>query len=141
MENELEEEFEMIDLGESQKFIGINIKSNKEMIEMSICQTEYIDNMLKRFDWYQVNNTKRKLREEVYDELNLMRTSSLENVPYIEIVASLLYLENATRPNTSYAVNVCSRYQINPTQKDYEEVKRIFRYLKGTRIFEMNFKA
>ncbi|XP_015119513.1 uncharacterized protein LOC107042828 [Diachasma alloeum] len=52
--------------------------------------------------------------------------------PYREAVGSLLYLAGATKSDISYAVNVLSRQQVNPTIEDWGMVKRVFRYLKGT---------
>ncbi|XP_058791687.1 uncharacterized protein LOC131664504 [Phymastichus coffea] len=145
-------EFEMTDLGEPQKFLGIRIRRDKERKIMQLDQTEYIDNMLRKFGFEnmhptrtpmvtnQVNNLKRKLREEEIDETILLSTKSAENVPYREMVGNLLYLANASRPDISYAVNVASRHQINPTVTDYEMVKRIFRYLKGTRHYSLTYR-
>ena len=36
------------------------------------------------------------------------------------------------------AVNVLSRHQINPTDSDWQGVKRVFRYLKGTKLSREN---
>ncbi|XP_015187525.1 PREDICTED: uncharacterized mitochondrial protein AtMg00810-like [Polistes dominula] len=54
------------------------------------------------------------------------------NARYREAIGTLLYLADATRPNIAYAVNLLSRRQNNPTEGDWTEVKRIFRYLRGT---------
>ncbi|GKB33681.1 hypothetical protein Tco_0873082, partial [Tanacetum coccineum] len=44
---------------------------------------------------------------------------------------SLMYLASS-RPDILQAVCYCARYQARPTEKHLKEVKRIFRYLKGT---------
>jgi len=72
------------------------------------------------------NRAKRKRLEE-----NKNSTEEIKRVPYREAIGSLLYLANAT-PDIAYAVNYLSRKQLNPTEEDWLEVKRIFRYLKGT---------
>lgn len=51
---------------------------------------------------------------------------------YREIVESLLYLAEGTRPDISYAVNVLSRFQVAPTQEDWECVEKVLQYLRGT---------
>ncbi|GJW97065.1 retrovirus-related pol polyprotein from transposon TNT 1-94, partial [Tanacetum coccineum] len=43
----------------------------------------------------------------------------------------LMYL-TSSRPDLVQAVYYCARYQARPTQKNLKEVKRIFKYLKGT---------
>ncbi|XP_033209887.1 secreted RxLR effector protein 161-like [Belonocnema kinseyi] len=87
----------------------------------------------------QVANRERKLREEPNDQKTLTKTSTIENAPYREAIGSLLYLANATRPDISYAVNILSRHQINPTEYDWKMVKRVFRYLKGTKDKGLRF--
>ncbi|GKB85533.1 hypothetical protein Tco_0957805, partial [Tanacetum coccineum] len=42
-----------------------------------------------------------------------------------------MYL-TSSRPDLVQAVCYCARYQARPTQKHLKEVKRIFKYLKGT---------
>ncbi|GJZ94023.1 hypothetical protein Tco_0666226 [Tanacetum coccineum] len=50
---------------------------------------------------------------------------------YHSKIGSLMYL-TSSRPDLVQAVCYCARYQARPTQKHLKEVKRIFKYLKGT---------
>nr|GEW79219.1 putative ribonuclease H-like domain-containing protein [Tanacetum cinerariifolium] len=50
---------------------------------------------------------------------------------YRGMIGSLKYL-TSSRPDLTYAVCLCARYQANPTKEHLNVVKRIFRYLKGT---------
>nr|GEZ12905.1 integrase, catalytic region, zinc finger, CCHC-type, peptidase aspartic, catalytic [Tanacetum cinerariifolium] len=50
---------------------------------------------------------------------------------YRGMIGSLMYL-TSSRPDLTYAVCLCSRYQAKPTKKHLNPVKRIFRYLKET---------
>ncbi|GJR97225.1 retrovirus-related pol polyprotein from transposon TNT 1-94 [Tanacetum coccineum] len=50
---------------------------------------------------------------------------------YRDMIGSLMYL-TSSRPDLIYAVCLCARYQTKPTEKHLQEVKQIFRYLKGT---------
>ncbi|GKA88362.1 hypothetical protein Tco_0810126 [Tanacetum coccineum] len=50
---------------------------------------------------------------------------------YRSKIRPLLYL-TSSRPELVQAVCYCARYQARPTQKHLNEVKRIFKYLKGT---------
>jgi len=52
--------------------------------------------------------------------------------PYRAAVGALMYVMTGTRPDISYAVGVVSRKLENPTKADVTQVKRIFRYLRGT---------
>jgi hypothetical protein len=52
---------------------------------------------------------------------------------YCELVGSLLYIANTTRPDISQAVGVLSRYRMSPTTAHWNEAIRVLKYLKSTR--------
>lgn len=47
------------------------------------------------------------------------------------MIGSLLYL-TASRPDLSYSVGVCARYQASPRESHMNALKRIIKYVKGT---------
>ena len=53
---------------------------------------------------------------------------------YRSIIGSLLYLI-ASRPDISYSVGVCARYQANPKEYHMTALKRIIKYVKTTAEF------
>ena len=50
------------------------------------------------------------------------------------MIGSLFYL-TASRPNISYSVRVCARYQVNPKESHMIALKRIIKYVKTTADF------
>ena len=50
------------------------------------------------------------------------------------MIGSLLYL-TASRPDISYNVAVCARYQVNPNESYMIALKRIIKYVKTTADF------
>ena len=55
----------------------------------------------------------------------------IEIKQYRGIIGSLLYL-TASRPDITFAVGVCARYQASPRESHLEAAKKILQYLKGT---------
>ncbi|GJW02099.1 retrovirus-related pol polyprotein from transposon TNT 1-94 [Tanacetum coccineum] len=55
----------------------------------------------------------------------------VDQTRYRSMIGSLVYL-TSSRPDIVQAVCYCARYQAKPAEKHLKEVKRIFRYLKGT---------
>nr|GEW50890.1 hypothetical protein [Tanacetum cinerariifolium] len=55
----------------------------------------------------------------------------VDQTDYRSELGSLMYL-TSSRPDIVQAVCFCARYQSRPTKKHLKEVKRIFRYLRGT---------
>ena len=53
---------------------------------------------------------------------------------YRGMIGSLLYLA-ASRPNIMFSVYLCAHFQANPKESHLTTVKRIFRYLHGTKDF------
>nr|GEY82914.1 uncharacterized mitochondrial protein AtMg00810-like [Tanacetum cinerariifolium] len=50
---------------------------------------------------------------------------------YRRMVGTLMYL-TANRPDLTFVVCMCAQYQAKPAEKHLHEIKRIFKYLRGT---------
>ena len=147
----LKRNFEMTDVGEPKSFLGLEIQRDRKSLTLKIYQENYIIKMLIKFGYQdvhpqrtpmitnQVANRQRKEREEKEDISELITTENNNNIPYCEVIGTLLYLANACRPDIVYAVNVLSRHQIKPTDSDWQGVERVFRYLKGTATMGLNY--
>ncbi|GKA13197.1 retrovirus-related pol polyprotein from transposon TNT 1-94 [Tanacetum coccineum] len=57
--------------------------------------------------------------------------SSVDATKYRSMIGAVMYL-TSSRPDIVHATCLCARYQAKPTKKHLKEVKRIFRYLRGT---------
>ena len=56
----------------------------------------------------------------------------MSQLKYSQLISSLLYISNRTRPDISYVVGRLSRYISNPSRKHQTALKRVFTYLRGT---------
>nr|GFB42060.1 copia protein [Tanacetum cinerariifolium] len=69
---------------------------------------------------------------EIKDKLDLDKNGTLvDATKYHSMIGVLMYL-TSSRPDIVHATCLCARYQAKPTEKHLKEVKRIFRYLRGT---------
>nr|GEX53373.1 uncharacterized mitochondrial protein AtMg00810-like [Tanacetum cinerariifolium] len=69
---------------------------------------------------------------EIKDKLDLDQNGTpVDATKYRGMIGALMYLMSS-RPNIVHATCLCARYQAKPTEKHLKEVKRIFRYLRGT---------
>src|ERR1700684_1006126 len=59
--------------------------------------------------------------------------AAMKHVPYHEAVGSLMYATLGTRPDICYAVQTVSKFNNKPGLAHWEAVKRIFKYLIGTK--------
>ena len=63
-----------------------------------------------------------------------MLGKSIDSSLYRSMIGSLLYL-TASRPDISYSVGVCARYQVNHKESYMIALKRIIQYVKTTADF------
>ena len=60
---------------------------------------------------------------------NELEHKQMEQIPYASIVWSLMYVQNCTRSNISFAVRMLGRYQSNPRMNHWKAAKKVLRYL------------
>ena len=61
-----------------------------------------------------------------------MNAPIIDETMYRSVVGELLYLTVCTRPDITFAVNLCARYVQKPREVHNAAIKKIIRYLKGT---------
>ena len=59
---------------------------------------------------------------------------SIDSSLYRSMIGSLFYL-TTNKPNISYSVGVCARYQANPKESHMIALKKIIKYVKTTTDF------
>ena len=131
--------YELNDEGELSWYTGIKIVRNRQKREIYLYQPQYTENLLKNFNMQDCNPVKTPLT--VNDDNKLYIRSQKDDewlktkMPYREAIGSIMFLMLMTRPDLAYAVGVASRYLDNHSQYAWNAVKRILRYIKGTKNF------
>ena len=59
---------------------------------------------------------------------------------YASIIGSLCYATNCTRPDIAYAIGVLSRFTSEPSKDHWLAIKRVMRYLIGTKSLGLFYK-
>ena len=54
-------------------------------------------------------------------------------IPYASAIGSIMYAMICTRPDVSYALSICSRFQANPGEAHWKAAKNILKYLRRTK--------
>lgn len=109
-------------------YVGIDIEKKDGQIK--IFQKNYAEKILQRFEMDKAKEVKTPciLIEQHPDD----KVDQNLQEKYREGVGTLLYLSNKTRPDISYQIGYCSRHQNIPNQNDWNNIKTILRYIKGT---------
>jgi hypothetical protein len=132
------------DLGELHWILGIEIKRVREHQTIHLSQRSYIDSMLRRYGFDDLKPVSLPMETSIHltsaqSPSTTQEIAYMRNIPYQEAVGSLMYASLGTRPDITYAVQTVSRFSKNPGQPHWEAVKRIFRYLKGTKEFWLTY--
>lgn len=110
-------------------YLGLEIH-HQEDNSIKICQTAYIKKILERFGMDECKPVSTPIIKEGFQSGKVMSTD--KSYPYRQAVGALIYIMTGSRPDIAYAIGVASRTLENPSEEDWQRVKRIFRYLKGT---------
>ncbi|VFQ80965.1 unnamed protein product [Cuscuta campestris] len=95
-----------------------------------INQAKYTRDLIKKFKVDQKSSVSVPMSTSTKLDMDV-DGKEVDQTLYRGIVGSLLYL-TASRPDISYAVGVCARFESKPKESHLIAAKRILRYLKGT---------
>jgi hypothetical protein len=136
--------YAMTDLGPIEWLLGIQVGKDREKRTITLSQESYIDSILARFNFTDAKPLSIPMDPNVQYSKTQCPTvpediAKMRNIPYREAIGSLMYASVATRPDISFAVSTLSQFLDNPGWVHWEAVKRIFRYLLGTKSWGLTY--
>jgi hypothetical protein len=138
LKTRMKEHVEITDMGELHWLLGIEVKRNREERTISLSQRSYIDSITRHFGFEDLKPISTPMDPNV--KLSTSQNAStapefavMRHVPYREAVGALMYAMLGTRPDISFATTTVAKFSSNPGLPHWEAVKRIYRYLKGSR--------
>ena len=136
LKQQLASVFEMKDLGNTKKILGMQLLRDKAKGELRISQTDYLVRVLEKFCMdsaipvstpiamqFKLSSQQCPKNEE---EVNFMK-----KVPYASVVGSVMYSMICTRPDLTFASSLISRFMANPGKDHWCVVKWVLRYIRG----------
>jgi len=126
--HQMQFEFEMSLVGELTYFLGLQVKQMEDTIFISL--SKYAKNIVKKFG---LDNASHK-RTAVATHLKLSKDENgvvVDQSLYRSMIGSLLY-HTASRPDITFVVGMCARYQAEPKMSHLVQVKKILKYINGT---------
>ena len=125
---DMKTEFEMSMVSELTFFLGLQIRQLKDGIFIS--QSKYVTELVKKFV---IESTKHS-RTPMSTTTKLSKDTSRKDVEkkiYRSMIGNLLYL-TTSRPNISFSIGVCARYQANPKESHLISIEIMIQYIYGT---------
>ena len=107
----LSNNFDMKDLGIADIILGTKITKTPDGISLS--QSHYVNKMIERFKDHGIKENINPFLPHIH--LRRKIGTGVRQLEYSQIIGSLIYLMNCTRPDIAYAVSKLSRYTSNPS--------------------------
>lgn len=135
--NNVGKDFELKSVGEAEDYLGIKMTrdedgnfyiSQEKFIETIIVAAGLKDGKASKFP---IDTGYYKLDGEVLDS----------NDEYRRLIGMLLYVSTNTRPDIAASVSILSQRVEKPRDVDMNEVKRLIRYLKGTKTLKLQLST
>nr|GFB42035.1 zinc finger, CCHC-type [Tanacetum cinerariifolium] len=117
----LSSRFSMKDMREVDVILGIRIKHESNVIVIS--QSHYIDNVLKKFNYYDCTLVSTPL--DTCKKSMPNKGQVVSQLEYSRVIGCLMYAMTCTRPNIQFDVGKLSRYTSNPVLEGYTDASWI----------------
>ena len=135
---------EVTDLGELHWMLGIEIRRDRDTGTVHLSQRAYIESILCRYNLGDLKpmstpmDTQVRLTSEQAPQ-SAAEFAAMRDVPYREAIGALNWAALATCPDIAFAVATVARFATKPGPAHWEAVKRIYRYLAGTRDLWLSY--
>lgn len=130
-----------ITLEDAHVFVGVQIDRDRMNKSMLIHQKLYVEKIIEKFNMKEAKAV--SVPADPHTVLYPVKNdqSGITNAPYREAVGSLMFFSIVSRPDITFAVNTVSKYLNNHNKSHWEAVKRIFRYLSGTKDLGIMYRS
>jgi hypothetical protein len=130
-EEQMNEILVMKDLGDVKQYLGLQIERDENGVFL-LHQTNYINKKLREFGLSDSKPSKIPL-DPGYQKQQLQQPDMKDKEVYRQAIGSLLYLATNTRPDIAVSTSILARKVSNPSEADWTETKRVFKYLNYTK--------
>ena len=125
-------------LGDLTWYMGREYRRDRKAGTLEISQTTFIRGMLERFN---VSRLSPIPASPSVDLRNLDGgEESVADKPFREVVGSLLWVANQTRPDIANAVRAVARFSHDPKTVHWKAVERILKYLRATADLGLTYR-
>ncbi|GJT48318.1 ribonuclease H-like domain, reverse transcriptase, RNA-dependent DNA polymerase [Tanacetum coccineum] len=134
--DQMKEIFEMSDLGLLAYYLGIEVTQSGG--DISIKQSAYARKILKEAGMLESNET--IIPMDPGTRLTKTAEGTMVNsTEYRSLIGCLRYLLH-TRPDLSYSIGLLSRFMQEPKEQHMKAIKKVLRYVKGTKDYGITYK-
>lgn len=138
--------FEMKDLGNAKFVLGIKIERDRTNKALSISQSEYINNVVRKFG---MEDSRRETYTPMNPGMRLVKSGlfgedeskSVDATQYQAAVGSIMYAMLGTRPDIGFSISRLAQYSNDPREQHWNAVKQLVRYLATTSNYCLTYRG
>ena len=135
----LADKFEVVDNGNIEYFLKMAVKRDRQRRTLTISQPNYVETILTKFGMLECKPVATPMDAKAsFDKLS-EGDERFDRTIYQQAIGCLTYLATHTRPDISASVGILSKFMADPGPTHWSGVKRILRYLQGTRSHGLVF--
>ena len=134
---DLNKRFPTKHLGEVTWYMGSEYRRDREKGTLEISQTQFIRNVVDRFG---ITKTSPIPASPSLDLRYVSDEEPVVDANFREIVGSLMWIANQTRPDISNAVRAIARFSHNPKEVHVKAARKVLEYLSATAHLGLTFR-
>lgn len=132
----LSKSFKIVELGDLTFFLGIHVRRDADRFFLN--QKSYVRKLLSRFNMVNCKASRVPMASGFVQQKEEDSDSLADGQQYQSLIGALLYIAVNTRPDIAISTSILGRRVTKPTTADWNEAKRVLRYLKGTENYELH---
>ncbi|KAI3655909.1 hypothetical protein MP638_003672, partial [Amoeboaphelidium occidentale] len=134
--NEMHSVFKLKHMGPVSFILGLKVDRNRETKSLTLNQTQYISFLATKFN-VPINTKVDTPMEQGFN--TAFYTNKATDVPYKEMIGSLMYAMLGTRPDIAFAIGFLCRFMSDPAVEHWKALRRVLTYLVNTKDFKLQF--
>ncbi|RLN04065.1 putative gag-pol polyprotein [Panicum miliaceum] len=141
----LSSNFDMKDLDNASYVLGIEIHQNRSSGALGLSQKAYIEKVLKKYNMHQCSGTAAPVVKgdkfgQFQSPRNQLEIDQMSSIPYASAVGNIMYVQVCAHPDLAFITGMLGTYQSNPGMDHWKAVKKVLRYLQGTKDYMLTYK-
>ena len=132
-------DFKIKNLGVIKDYLGIDINLNIDKGFIKLSQETYINKVLNKFNLQDAKIKSTPMDSNIKLEPSKEQANKEDIKLFQMLIGSLLYIMLGTRVDIAFAVIKLARYASNPNKTHFTALKRVFKYLKGTKDYGITY--
>ena len=142
--SQLKLRFSMTSLGQTQRFLGLEVLYRDSESSIALCQQSYIDATIARFPMENVKPAHSPM------DLNVqLFNGQVDDTPlsprmmreYLSLVGSLVWISSSTRPDLAFTTSCLASFNAKPLKMHWTAALRALSYLRSTKDLGLVFNA